>query len=417
MSSETRKLIETTETELAPVFKRMEEVETACQRRVLEAFKNNRVAARHFNPTTGYGYDDEGRDVLDRIFAEVMQAEAALVVPQLSSGTHTLFTVLSALLRPGDVILSPVGRPYDTLVEAIGIEGEASGSLREFGVGYDQIELADNGSIDLLALSLKLASKPRIVYFQRSRGYAWRNSLLPSEMKPAFDLVKKISPKSIIMVDNCYGEFTQKDEPTAFGADIIAGSLIKNPGGGLAHTGGYIAGRKDLVEIVANRVTVPGIGREAGCWPGGYLPYYQGIFMAPHTVCQALKSAALFAGAFEKLGLSSMPSSVSERSDIVQALRFEDKEQLIDFCRVIQACSPVDSFVVPEPWAMPGYTDEVIMAAGTFIQGASIELTADAPIRPPYTAYIQGALTYSHGRIAAESVLDAIKKQGRFCSP
>ena len=411
MSSKSRMLLEQTEERLAPVFKRMEEVELACQRRVLEAFQRNRIAARHFNPTTGYGYDDEGRDALDRIFAEAMQAEAALVVPQLSSGTHTLFIALSALLRPSDVMLSAAGRPYDTLVEAIGIEGSVAGSLKEFGIEYRQIELDENGGIDLEALERELEKKPKMVYFQRSRGYAWRNSLLPQEMKPAFELIKRFSPESIIMVDNCYGEFTQRDEPTAFGADIIAGSLIKNPGGGLAHTGGYIAGRRDLIEIVANRVTVPGIGREAGCWPGGYLPMYQGFFMAPHVVCQALKTAALFAGAFESLGLMSMPAAEAERSDIVQALRFNEKEQLISFCRAIQSVSPVDSFVVPEPWAMPGYTDEVIMAAGTFIQGASIELTADAPIREPYTAYIQGGLTYSHGRLAAEAVLDKIADQ------
>ncbi len=408
MSTEAKKLIETAERELAPVFERMRETELNCTRRVLEAFRSNRVAARHFNFTTGYGYDDEGRDVLDRIFAEVFQAEAALVVPQFSSGTQTIFTALAAILRPGDTLLSAVGSPYDTLLEAIGIEGNAPGSLKEFGIKYRSIELTEAGKIDLAALEKELESNPRIVYFQRSRGYAWRNSLLPEEMAPAFGLVKKMCPNSVIMVDNCYGEFTRKDEPTAFGADIIMGSLIKNPGGGIARTGGYIAGRRDLIEMAANRVTVPGIGREAGCWPEGYLPYYQGIFMAPHTVCQALMNAALFARVFEKLGLESMPASSAERSDIVQALRFNKKEQLIEFCRVIQSVSPVDSFVVPEPWAMPGYTDEVIMAAGAFIQGSSIELSADGPIREPYTVYIQGGLTGAHGRIAAEEVLDAI---------
>lgn len=403
-------LINNAEKDLAAVFARMEDVETVCMKRVLDAFRNNRVAARHFNPTTGYGYDDEGRDNLDRIFAEVMQAEAAIVVPQFSSGTHTIFAVLSSILRPGDTILSATGRPYDTLVEAIGIEGNAVGSLREFGVKYEQIELSGEGEIDLAALEAALSEHPKIVYFQRSRGYAWRNSMLPCEMKPAFSLVKRLSPVSVIAVDNCYGEFTQDSEPTAFGADVIMGSLIKNPGGGLAHTGGYAAGRRDIIDMVANRVTVPGIGREAGCYPGGYLPYYQGLFYAPHTVCQALKTAALFARVFEELGLMSMPSSSDERSDIVQALRFANKEQLIDFCRIIQSVSPVDSFVVPEPWAMPGYTDEVIMAAGTFIQGASIELTADAPIREPYTAYIQGGLTYSHGKIAVKAILDSINK-------
>ena len=402
-------LIKEAEESLRPVFLRMEETELTCQKRVLEAFRENRVAARHFNPTTGYGYDDEGRDTLDRIFAEVMQAEAALAVPQLSSGTHTIFMALVGVLRPGDVLLSAAGRPYDTMLEAIGIEGNAPGSLREFGVEYREIALSEEGGIDFSALEKALVDKPKLVYFQRSRGYAWRNSLLPIEMKPAFDLIKRLSPNSVIFVDNCYGEFTQKDEPTAFGADLIVGSLIKNPGGGIAPTGGYIAGRRDLIDAIANRVTVPGIGREAGCWPGGYQPFYQGLFLAPHVVCQALKTAALFAAVFERLGLMSMPSSAAERSDIVQALRFNTKEQLIEFCRVIQSVSPVDSFVVPEPWAMPGYVDEVIMAAGTFVQGASIELTADAPIREPYTAYIQGGLTYSHGRIAVETVLDSIE--------
>ena len=410
MSERSRLLIEKAEAELAPVFRRMEETELACSKRVLEAFRNNRIAARHFNFTTGYGYDDEGRDALDRVFAQCLQAEAALVAPQFSSGTQTIFTALSAILRPGDTVLFACGSPYDTLLEAVGICGEAPGSLKEFGISHRILELTGEGKPDLEAIKEALKDEPRIVYFQRSRGYAWRNSLLPAEMKPAFDLIKELSPGSVIMVDNCYGEFTQKDEPTAFGADIIMGSLIKNPGGGIARTGGYIAGRRDLIDLCANRLTVPGIGREAGCWPEGYLPYYQGIFLAPHTVCQALKTAALFAGVFEGLGLMSMPSSTAERSDIVQALRFERSEQLIEFCRVIQSVSPVDSFVVPEPWAMPGYTDEVIMAAGAFIQGSSIELSADGPIREPYTAYIQGGLTYSHGRIAAEAVLDELLK-------
>jgi len=410
MSKKSIELIERAEAELAPVFLRIEQTEYAAQNRVIEAFRRNRVASRHFNPTYGYGYDDEGRDTLDRLFADAFGCEAALAVPQLSSGTHTLFAALSAILRPRDVLLSAAGQPYDTLLEAVGIAGEAYGSLAQFGVEYRQIELTDKGTIDLEALRCELASKPRIAYFQRSRGYAWRESLKPYEMKPAFDLIKVLSPDTIIMVDNCYGEFTCVDEPTTFGADLIAGSLIKNPGGGLAHTGGYFAGRRDIIDIIANRITVPGIGREAGCYPAGYLPYYQGLFMAPHVVAEALKTSALFAKVFELLGMQSMPSSDAERSDIVQALRFDKKEQLIEFCRVIQSVSPVDSFVAPEPWAMPGYTDEVIMAAGTFVQGASIELTADAPIREPYTAYIQGALTYGHGRFAVEKVLDTLIK-------
>lgn len=407
MNSRPAELIEKAEARLAPVFARMERTELACSARVLDAFRNNRVAARHFNPSTGYGYDDEGRDTLDRVFAEALQTEAAVVVPQISSGTAAIFTALSALLRPGDVLLSATGRPYDTLLEAIGITGEAPGSLREFGVKYEEVELKNN-AIDLETLANALEKKPKVVCFQRSRGYAWRNSFLPKELAPAFALVHELSPGSIISVDNCYGEFTCEEEPSAFGADILIGSLIKNPGGGLAHTGGYIAGKKRLIDMVANRVTVPGIGREAGCWPAGYLPYYQGLFMAPHTVCQALKTAALFAALFDELGLDSMPAFDSERGDIVQALRFERKEQLLSFCRAIQSVSPVDSFVTPEPWAMPGYNDEVIMAAGAFVQGSSIELSADGPIRPPYTAYMQGGLTYSHGRLAALAVLETL---------
>ena len=408
MSDKNVKLILQAEVELVPAFRRIEDTEYVVQERIIEAFRLHRVAARHFNPTTGYGYDDEGRDTLDKLFADAMCSEAALVVPQLSSGTHTLFTVLSALLMPGDTMLSAAGRPYDTLLEAIGIEGGASGSLACYGVKYDQIELTPQGTVDLSGLAEKLTMKPKLVYFQRSRGYAWRESLKPRDMQPAFKLIKELSPESITMVDNCYGEFTCEQEPTAFGADVIAGSLIKNPGGGLAHTGGYIAGRREIIEAAANRVTVPGIGRESGCWPAGYLPYYQGLFVAPHVVAEALKTSALFAKVFELKGMESMPASDAERSDIVQALRFNNKEQLIEFCRIIQSVSPVDSFVVPEPWAMPGYTDEVIMAAGTFVQGASIELTADAPIREPYTGYIQGALTYGHGRYAVKKVLDAL---------
>lgn len=410
MSDKSSEMIRTAETELRGVFERIESVEYAVQERIIESFRRHRVAARHFNPTTGYGYDDEGRDTLDKLFADAMCSEKALAVPQLSSGTHTLFTALAALLRPGDTMLAAAGRPYDTLLEAIGIEGSACGSLASYGVNYRQVELTSQGKLDLEALENELADKPRLVYFQRSRGYAWRESIKPREMKPTFELIKRISPESIIMVDNCYGEFTCVEEPTSFGADLIAGSLIKNPGGGLAHTGGYMAGRADVIDMIANRVTVPGIGREAGCYPAGYLPYYQGLFMAPHVVAGALKTSALFAKAFEMLGMQSMPASDAERSDIVQALRFNSKEQLIEFCRIIQSVSPVDSFVVPEPWAMPGYTDEVIMAAGAFVQGASIELSADAPIREPYTGYIQGALTYGHGRYAVKKVLDAIAK-------
>ncbi len=399
------------EADLAEVFHSIEQNEYHIQERVLEAFRVNLVAARHFNPTTGYGYDDDGRDVLDRLFASALQCEAALAVPQLSSGTHAIFMVLSALLRPNDTMLAITGRPYDTLINAIGIEGNAECSLGEMNVDYRQIELDNSGKIDIDALRAELTMHPRVVYLQRSRGYAWRNSLLPQDMASTFKTVKEISPNSIIVVDNCYGEFTQEAEPTAFGADLIVGSLIKNLGGGIAPTGGYVAGRKAYINRIANRITVPGIGREAGSYAAGYLPFYEGLFVAPHVVAQALKTAALFARMFEKLDLPTMPSSDSKRSDIVQALRFNTKDELIGFCKTIQSVSPIDSFVSPEPWAMPGYNDEVIMAAGTFVQGASIELSADAPIREPFTGYLQGGITYGHGRIAAGRVYEMLMGQ------
>lgn len=397
------------EEELVPVYKRIEEIESANEAKVLSAFLKNRIAAHHFNPSTGYGYDDVGRDGLDRVFADSFGAEAAVVSPQIISGTHAIFCVLSGILLPGDTMLAISGQPYDTLVEAIGIEGEAEGSLREYGIKYEKIDLLENGEFSLKEIEEATARlKPKLVHVQRSRGYAWREAILPRKMGEVFHTIKDISPETIIIVDNCYGEFTCKDEPLDYGADIIVGSLIKNPGGGLAPTGGYFAGRKDVVERIANRLTVPGIGREAGSYFGSYLPFYQGLFAAPHVVAQSLKTGALFAKAFEKLDLATMPSSTAERSDIVQALRFDSKQKLIEFCRCIQSVSPVDGYVVPEPYAMPGYRSEVIMAAGAFIQGSSIELSADAPIVEPYTGYVQGALNYAHGRLAVMKVLTAL---------
>lgn len=399
------------ENELETVFERIEGIESVNQAKVLAAFQKNKVAAHHFNPTTGYGYDDVGRECLDKVFADAFGTEAAIVSPQLVSGTHAIFCVLSGILRAGDTMLAVSGRPYDTLLEAIGIEGEAEGSLRDFNIKYDQIDLLSNGKFDIAEIEKTVTKlKPRLVHVQRSRGYAWREALLPADMQPVFELIKKISPETVIVVDNCYGEFTLTDEPTDHGADIIVGSLIKNPGGGLAPTGGYFAGKRELVDRIANRLTVPGIGREAGSYFASYLPFFQGLFFAPHVVAQSLKTSTLFSKIFEKLNLLTMPSSVSVRSDIVQALRFSTKEQLIGFCRCIQSVSPVDSFALPEPYAMPGYSNEVIMAAGTFVQGSSIELSADAPICEPYTAYLQGGLTYSHGRIAAMKVLSLLEQ-------
>ena len=396
---------------LVTVFRNISDVESSNQARVLYAFQQENISARHFSPSYGYGYDDIGRDALDRVFARSFNCEDAIVRPYFVSGTHAIFTALCGLLRQNDTILSITGRPYDTLEDAIGVgDGEMPSSLKHMGVRYKQIELDNNGSIDTRRILDSLDSSVKVVYVQRSRGYAWRNSIMPHEMKEPFNAIKSVLPQAAIVVDNWYGEFTCIDEPSDYGADILVGSLIKNPGGGIAPTGGYIAGRRELIERVANRVTVPGIGREVGSYAASYIPFYQGLFMAPHVTAQALKTSVLFARVFEELGMITMPSSGAKRSDIVQALRFEKEGDLIAFCRSIQKASPVDSFVVPEPWDMPGYSNKVIMAAGAFIQGASIELSADAPIKQPYTAYLQGGLTYSHGRIGAMMALDALRK-------
>lgn len=399
------------EEELADVFKRIETVEMYNQAKVLHAFNLNQVAAHHFNPTTGYGYDDIGRDNLDKVFADAFKTESAIVSTQIVSGTHAIFMVLNGLLRYNDCVLALSGRPYDTLVSAIGInEGSCiPNSLKERHVCYEQLNLTDGGKLDYEKILNKIMElKPRVAYVQRSRGYEWRESLLPEDMYKIFSAIKEVSPDTIVVVDNCYGEFTCIDEPTDYGADIIVGSMIKNTGGGLAPTGGYFAGKKELVERISYQMTVPGIGRECGSYFGSYLPFYQGLFSAPHVVAQSLKTAALFAKIFEYLDLPTMPSSNSKRSDIVQTLRFNTKDELISFCQCIQSVSPVDSHVIPEPWAMPGYENEVIMAAGTFVQGASIELTADAPIQEPFTGYIQGSLNYAHGKLAAMKVMSML---------
>lgn len=398
------------EASLQDAFTRIERIEEICAARVLRAFSEIGIAARHFSPTTGYGYDDAGRDALDRVFALAMQAEDALVRPQIVSGTHAIYAALAGLTEPGDAILCATGSPYDTLEGAIGLAGDHPHSLRHMGVSFACMPLGKGGKIDIAAvLAAASQSRPKLLYVQRSRGYAWRDSFLPMEdMAPLFAAVREVVPGICIVVDNCYGEFTGISEPTAWGADVVAGSLIKNPGGGLAPTGGYVAGGRAFVERIADRLTVPGMGREIGSYAGSYRPFYQGLFLAPHTTAQALKTAALFARLFETLGYETMPAADAVRSDIVQAIRFDTAEALIAFCKSIQAASPVDSSASPEPWDMPGYASQVIMAAGAFVQGASIELSADAPIRAPYTAYVQGALTYSHGKLAAMRVYDAI---------
>lgn len=407
------KAVELAEKRIAHIFERIDEIELTNQAKILVAFADERISSRHFTPTTGYGYDDIGRDALDHVFAHAFECEDALVRPQFSSGTHTLYTALRGMLEPGDTLLAVTGKPYDTLEKAIGISGDEYCSLKRNKIKYEQISLTGAGEIDLDALKLRLKSGTvKVAHFQRSRGYDWRNAISPEKMKPAFELIKKYSANCTIFVDNCYGEFTQAHEPIYYGADIIAGSLIKNPGGGLAPTGGYIAGNAKKLKMIESLLTVPGIGRESGSYAGSYRPFYQGLFMAPHTVAQSLKTAVLFAAVFEDIGLNSMPSSDFDRADIVQALRFDTPDKVIEFCKGIQAISPIDSFVDLEPWDMPGYSDPVIMAAGAFVQGSSIELSADAPIRPPYTVYIQGGLTYSHGKLAVMKSLDRIMSSG-----
>ena len=402
-------LIARAEADCAEAFGKMDQVEYANTRRVIEAFQRHRVSARHFAPTTGYGYDDIGRDTLGEILAEVLGTECALARPQIASGTHALALCLYGVLRPGDVMLSGAGKPYDTMEEVIGIAGTAgNGSLADFGVKYRQVEL-QNGKIDIPAIMDALTPDVKLVLLQRSRGYDWRPSLSVAELNEAIDAIHAKQPETCVMVDNCYGEFTNAEEPRA---DLMAGSMIKNPGGGIVPTGGYIAGKRKFVDLVSYRLTSPGIGAEVGSYAGSYQPFYQGLFQAPHTVAQAVKSAILASRAFELLGFDVNPHYDAPRNDIIEAIRFGDADKLIRFIQAIQMCSPVDAEAIPEPWAMPGYQDQVIMAAGTFVAGASVELSADAPIRPPYIAYLQGALTYAHGRLGAMGAIQTMLNEG-----
>ena len=411
--TEIRALLDSAERTLSQRFLALEETERTNFARVMEAFRAEHVAVRHFAPTTGYGYGDDGRDALERIFVRIFGCEDALVRPSIASGTHALALCLFGLLRPGDVLVAGSGKPYDTLESVIGLTGDAGqGSLREYGIGYAQVDLKDD-DVDLPAL-LQALKDPRakVVALQRSRGYDWRASLTVERLGEVAQAVHAARPDVVVMVDNCYGEFVCDKEPTHLGCDIAVGSLIKNPGGGLAPTGGYLVGRADLVEKCACRLTSPGIGREVGSYLGGYDRFYQGLFLAPHVVSQAVKGAMLAAAVFTQLGLAVSPGPEDPRSDIIQAIRFEDPEKLIAFCQGIQYASPIDSHVTPEPWDMPGYQDPVIMAAGTFVSGASIELSADAPIRAPYIGYMQGGLTLAHVRYALEHVLRHLSDKG-----
>ena len=411
ISDKTLKLVSEAEESIKEQFKHIENICEINQLRVMKAFADNRVSDSHFVATTGYGYDDLGRDTLDRVYADIMGAEDALVRHNFISGTHTISTALFAVLRPNDILVSITGKPYDTLEEVIGIQGEAgNGSLKDFGVKYVQIDLKHDGTPDLEQIKFTLTHmNVKAVTIQRSKGYGWRPTYSAKDIGALIEFVKEISPETICIVDNCYGEFVETEEPTAYGADLIAGSLIKNPGGGLAPTGGYIAGKQKYVELCAYRLTSVGIGKEAGASLGFNRQMYQGLFMAPHVVSQALKAAVLCSSVFEKLGFEVDPKPNEIRHDIIQSIKFGDPDKVTAFCQGIQKGAPVDSFVTPEPWDMPGYSSQVIMAAGAFIQGASIELSADAPIKPPYIAYMQGGLTYESAKlgimVAADKML------------
>lgn len=383
--------------DLRPRFDVIDQTAEYNQGKVLAAMQKNRVNATHFAATTGYGYNDDGRDTLEQVYADVFHTEAALVRPQIMCGTHALNIALSANLRPGDELLSPVGKPYDTMDEIIGIR-PSKGSLAEYGVTYSQVDLLPDGDFDYEGIKNAINERTKLVTIQRSKGYASRPTLSVARIGELIAFIKNIRPDIICMVDNCYGEFVERIEPSEVGADMIVGSLIKNPGGGLAPCGGYIAGTKECVEQAAYRLSSPGLGKEVGATLGVNQSFYQGLFLAPTVVAGALKGAIFAANAYEKLGYKVIPDSTESRHDIIQAVELNTPEALIAFCQGIQAAAPVDSFVSPEPWAMPGYDSDVIMAAGAFVQGSSIELSADGPLRPPYTAFFQGGLTWYHAK-------------------
>lgn len=392
------------------LFKDYDEIREYNQLKVLKAFQDNRISDTHFTNSSGYGYDDIGRDTLEKVYAQIFNTEAALVRPHFVNGTHAIGCALMGNLRPNNTLLCVSGAPYDTLHNIIGISGKENiGSLREYGVKYKQIDLKDN-KFDLANIekTLKEDDSITLVHMQRSTGYGWRNSFLIEELKEVINLVKSIRPDVCVFVDNCYGEFLDIKEPTDVGADLIAGSLIKNIGGGISTTGGYVAGKAKYVEQASYRLTTPGIGGECGSTFGLMRQFYQGLFLAPHIAMEAVKGAIFTAKIMELAGFEVLPKAEEKRSDIIQAIKFNDKEKLIKFCKGIQKGSPIDSFVECEPWAMPGYTDEVIMAAGAFIQGSSIELSADAPIREPYIAYVQGGLTFDHAKIGVLLALNNI---------
>ena len=406
------KIAETAEKEIEGIFKELNKTREFNQVKVIRAMQKNGLSDSHFAGTTGYGYDDRGREVLDRVYADVFMAEDALVRHQIVAGTHALALCMYGNLRPGDELLSITGKPYDTLEEVIGIRSKGEGSLSEYGVSYRQIDLLDGGIVDYKGVREAIGEKTRLVYIQRSRGYSWRPSLKISDIEKAVEFIKSIKNDVVVLVDNCYGEFVEEKEPIEVGADLIAGSLIKNPGGGLAPTGGYVAGKEDFVRKAACRLTTPGLGKKVGSTLGHNRLMFQGLFLAPHVVAESVKGAVFCSAVMNAMGFETSPLPGEKRSDIIQAVKFNNVDGVVSFCQGIQKGSPVDSYVTPEPWDMPGYDCQVIMAAGAFIQGSSIELSADAPIKPPFIAYMQGGLVYEHAKLGIMIAVQKMLEKG-----
>ena len=405
-------LVGEVEKEVEDVFHELDDVMAYNQYKVLAAFQKNRISDMHFNWNTGYGYDDMGRAALERLYADIFHTEAALVRPTIVNGTHALAITLLGILRPGDELIYCTGRPYDTLEEVIGIRGEGNGSLKDYGISYKQVNLLPDGTIDLDGIKNALSAKTKMVTVQRATGYGWRKAITIEQIRQWAEAMTQWRPDIIKMTDNCYGEFLDPLEPTDVGVDVIAGSLIKNPGGGLALTGGYVAGRQDLIDKIQYRMTCPGIGGECGLTFGQTRAMFQGMFLAPKVVNGAVKGAILCGRVYEKLGYEVCPGARDTRSDIIQAIRLGSPEAVVTFCEGIQEAAPIDSHVKPIPWDMPGYQSQVVMAAGAFVQGSSIELSADAPIRPPYNVYFQGGLTYEHSKFGVIKSIDALLKKG-----
>jgi cystathionine beta-lyase family protein involved in aluminum resistance len=401
------KISNSVEKEIKEVIQEIDSVKEYNQIKVIKAMQDNKLSDTHFTGTTGYGYDDRGREVLDSVYASIFKAEDALVRHQIVSGTQALAVAMFGNLRPGDELLSVTGKPYDTLEEVIGIRGEGGGSLKEFGITFKQVELLPDGGMDLKGIKNAITNNTKMILLQRSRGYSWRPSIKIDEIAGAAGLIKSVKSDIIVLVDNCYGEFVEDREPIEAGADIVAGSLIKNPGGGLAPTGGYIAGKERYVKNAAYRLTTPGLGKKVGCTLGNNRLFFQGLFISPHVVSESIKGAVYCSSIMRMLGFETSPLPFEKRSDIIQAIKFSNARSLITFCQGIQKGSPVDAYITPEPWDMPGYDSPVIMAAGAFIQGSSIELSADAPIKPPFIAYMQGGLVYEHVKLG---VLIAVQK-------